>query len=372
MNSIHPHADRLERWLGPEVTHNLSVNFRDWYGPPVAVAGVPGQVWVTRGGDFVGRCEAGQEISGLDQALATFKREERRRFSRMFRKQRGAFSSLSALIAAATGGKQVRMNFSKVGTAPTAIAGAIDLWGVGNYPAAGAAGAAAPTGTSPTNSTTGNLGFANAVANANTSHFVNAQVTANFVNTLLLCDRLLSVAKTMSSSATEAVTGTFSRYQNATATGADYIGGNFVYPRVSGVLSATAHNWTVCQYTNQGGTTAQSIPSIAGISSCAANQIDLLLGNWFMPLASGDVGVKALSQMQNSSASVTGTLDFVVAHAISVMPVPLVNIACTIDGVASAFNFVTVFDNACLFFLELPKPATNATTYSGIVATVSE
>jgi len=52
--------------------------------------------------------------------------------------------------------------------------------------------------------------------------------------------------------------------------------------------------------------------------------------------------------------------------------VPLVNLVCNIDGVASAFNLVTVFDNACLYFIELPKPATNATTYSGIVSTVSE
>ena len=43
-----------------------------------------------------------------------------------------------------------------------------------------------------------------------------------------------------------------------------------------------------------------------------------------------------------------------------------------IDGVASAFNLVTVLDNACLYFMELPKPATNATTYSGIIATISE
>lgn len=370
--TVSTHSQRLERWLGPAAVGQLSDNMRGWYGPPIPVAGVPGRVFATGDGEFIGAIDGGTESSGAERAREILKREYQRRFARMFRRQVGSFSSLSALITAATAGKQCRMNFSKVGTAPTAIAGAIDLWGVGNQPVAGSAGAAAPGGTAPTNSSTGTLPFVNAVANANTSHFVNAWVSANFVNSLLLCDRLFAVAKTMSSSATESVTGTFSRYQTTTSTSYDYIGGNFVYPRCSAVLSATAHNWTVCQYTNQAGTTAQSVPSIAGISACAANQIDLLLGNWFMPLASGDVGVKAWTQQQCSSASVTGTLDFVVAHAIAAIPIPIVNFAMNIDGVASAFNLVIIEDNACPYFIELPKPATNATTYSGIVATVSE
>jgi hypothetical protein len=372
MHSVHPHAERLERWLGAAEVHNLSANFRDWPGPPVPVAGVPGKVFVTGGGDYIGECRAGGVVSAVERAMELQRLRNRLLRIRRFMRQRGSFGSLSALITAATGGKSATLEFTKTGTAPTAIAGAMDLWGVGAMPAAGAAGAAAAAGTAFTSASTGALPFPNAAVNANTSHFVNAWVTANFVNSLLLCDRLFGVAKTMSSSATEAVTGTFTRYQNTQSTAADFIGGNFVYPRVSGALSATAHNWTVCQYTNQGGATAHSIPSIAGISSCAANQIDLALGGWFMPLASGDSGVKALSQMQNSSASVTGTLDFIVAHAIATMPVLLANLVCNIDGLASAFNLVNVYDNACLFFLELPKPATNATTYSGIVTTVSE
>lgn len=373
MQSIHTRAQDLERWLGAVAVHNLSVNFRDWTGPPVAVAGVPGKVFVTKGGDFVGECRAGQEVSGVERAMHIVREEEKRRFKHFMRKQRGSFSSLSALITAATAGKQIRMQFSKVGTAPTAILGAMDMWTNTGQPTAGSAGAAAPGGTASTNATAGALSFANAVSNANTSHFVNAWLTANAVNSLLLYDRLLSVAKTMNNTATEAVTGTFARYQNATATAADYIGGNFVFPSVpTTVLPATAHNWTVCQYTDQGSNTAQSIPSIAGISACAVHQIDLLLGNWFMPLAASDFGVKALTQMQCSALVATGTIDFVVGHAIAVMPVPLVNIVCNIDGVASAFNLVTVFDNACLGFIELPKPATTATTYTGILATVSE
>lgn len=373
MQSIHTRAQDLERWLGAAEVHNLSVNFRDWYGPPVAVAGVPGRVFVTKGGDFVGDCRAGSEISSVERAMHIVREDEKRRFRKFYARQRGSFSSLSALITAATAGKQTRMVFSKVGTASTAILGAMDLWTAAGSPAAGAAGAAAPGGTSPTNASTGAMPFNNAVANANTSHFVNGWVTANAINSLLLYDRLLAVAKTMNATTTETVSGTFSRYQNTTVTAADYIGGNFVFPSVpTTLLPATAHNWTVCQYTDQGSNTAQSIPSIAGISACALHQIDLLLGNWFMPLAAGDFGVKALTQMQCSALVATGTIDFVVGHAIAALPVPLANIVCNIDGVASAFNLVTVFDNACLGLIELPKPATTATTYTGMLATVSE
>ena len=374
MSNISTHSQRLEHWVGAEKLAELSRNFSDWYGPPVAVGGVPGRVFVTRGGDFIGEYRGSAQLSPVEYAERLVKRIERQRFARKFWRQRGSFSSLSALITAKTAGKSVTLLFNKTGTAPTAIAGAMDMWTNTGAPAAGAAGAAAPTGTSPTNSTTGNLGYVNAVVNANTGHFVNAQVQASVVNnSLLLYDRLFSVAKTMASTSTEAVTGTFSRYQNTTSGALDSIAGNFVFPSIpTTVLPATAHNWTVCQYTNQGGTSAQSIPSLAGISSCAIHQIDLLLGNWFMPLASGDTGVKALSQMQCSASVATGTVDFVVGHPIVVMPCLIANMIMNIDGVASAFNLQQIYDNACLAFIELPKAAASACTYSGIVLTVSE
>ncbi len=370
----HTHSQRLERWIGAEKANDLSRNFANWYGPPVALSGVPGAVYVTRGGDFIGEYRGPVELGPVERAYELVKRIERQKFQRRFWSQRGSFSSLSALITAKTAGKSVTMLFNKTGTAPTAIGGAMDMWTNTGAPAAGAAGAAAPGGTAPTNATTGNLGYVNAVANANTGHFVNATVLASVINnSLLLYDRLLAVAKTMNSTATEAVTGTFSRYQSQTGTDLNYIGGNFVFPSdPTTVLPATAHNWTVCQYTNQAGIATQSIPSIAGISASAVHQIDLAVGNWFMPLASGDTGVKALTQMQCSALVATGTIDFVVGHPIAVFPCLIANMAMNIDGVASAFNLQQVYDNACLAFIELPKAAASACTYSGIVLTVSE
>lgn len=371
--SFHTHSGRLERWLGAAEVAQLSRAMRDFYWP-VPVHGVPGNVFALPGGDFSGEIRAGSELSGAEQAVLVARKYARNRTARMgmSRKQLGAFSNLSALLNAGTGGKMQDLFFKKVGATANAIGGGMDLWTVSAQPAAGSAGAAAPGGTSPTNATTGALPFNNP-ANANTAHFVSAWSSSSVVNnTLLLYDRLFAVAKTMNSTATEAVTGTFSRYQGTTVLNADYPGGNFVFPSVTTVLPATAHNWTVCQYTDQGGNTAQSIPSIAGVSASVAGAIDLAANNWFMPLASGDYGVKALTQMQCSALVATGAVDFVVGHPIAFIPHPIITIMCAVDGINTAFNMALIYDNACLAFLEVVKPTTGSATYTGQIKLVAE
>ena len=374
------HSDRLERWLGAQHVEQMSRNFRTWYGPPVAVAGVPGRVFVTGGGDFIGECRVGAELSAVERGMGIVREESRRRYKRFRDKERGSFSSLSAAIAAATGGKQCRMLFQKLTAAPTAALGCTDTWMCGPSPAAGAAGgaiASAPTVT--TSATTGALPFANAVANANTSHFVNAWLTANFVNSLLLVDQLFRAAYAVATGGSQTVynnsAANWARYQSSTATDPSYAGGTFVYPAVTGtLLPATAHNWTSCTYYNQANSGPNTIPTIAGITSCAKWQIDLLLGSWFFPLASGDTGVFKLQNCAfgMSATPASGTCDIVAAHPIAVLPLTIANMVSIIDGLTTAFNLVQVYDNACLNFLELPKPATNATTYSGQINTVSE
>lgn len=369
----HTHSQQLERWLGAAEVANISRNMLT-FPWPIAVHGVPGAVYAMPGGDFTGEIRAGTEVSAVERAMQTHKaiRKSRFRRSAMSRKQLGAFASLSALIAAQTGGKGILSAFQRTGT--TGIVNtASDLFYVGTLPAAGGAGAAAPGGTAQVKSTAGALTFTNP-SNANTSHFVTGYVTASVVsNTLLLYDRLFSVAKTASSSGTEAVTGTFTRYQSGTTTNEDYIGGNFCFPSISATIANTAHNWTVCQYTDQGSNTTQSFASIAGIAAATnVNCVDLLAGNWCLPFAAGDTGVKALTQMQCSSASITGSVNFNVGHPIAFFPCPVANMVCVMDGINTAFNLQRIYDDACLAFLEMPKPATGATSYSGILQIVSE
>lgn len=372
--SLHTHSDRLERWLGAEQVAQLSASMKDFYWP-IAVKGVPGAVYAMPGGDFTGEIRSGREVSAVEAARDRLKFHERQRFARraMSRNQLGAFSNLSAIIAAATGGKQQNITFHKNGVAANAIGNSNELWTRTGQPIAGAAGAAAPGGTAHTSANTGALGFKN-ITTADTAHFTTGYVSASVIaNTLLLYDRLFSVAKTMNSTATEAVTGVPTRYQNQTAGNDNYIGGNFCFPaNPTTVLAATAHNWTVCQYTDQDGTTAQSFGSLAGVSACVVGGVDLAVGNWFLPLAAGDVGVKALTQMQCSAAVATGTIHFVVGHPLAIVPCPVANMFCVLDGINTAFNLTKIYDNACLTFLELTKPATTATNYNGLITTVNE
>lgn len=390
----HTHSARLERWLGPQAVEGVSRAMRDFYWP-IALHGVPGVVRAMPGGDFTGEIKAGSEASAHDRAMGCLNRlrdEQRARVaahrmasspfrSRVDQRQH-AFASLSALITAGTtGGKRQNINFAKTGVASNAIGNGIDLWGAAGHPVAGAAGGAAPGGTAPTRSTAGALPFINP-SSADTTHFVTGYATGSVAaNTLLLYDRLFMVAKTMNSTAIEGVTGVPSRYQSTNSAALNYIGGNFCFPSIpTTVLANTAHNWLAgdvgsptqgCTYWDHAGALSP-FQLIAGVAACVVRGIDLVAGSWFMPLASGDFGVGRLGTMQASAAVATGTIDFVLGHPIAFMPCPVANMVCIVDGINTAFNLETIFDDACLSLLEMPKPATTATTYCGMVTAVSE
>lgn len=368
LRSRFTHSGRLERWLGTAHVEHVSNAMKNWYGPPIAIGGVPGNVWAHRGGDFSGPIKAGQFLTAVDFAVMRLKRALRDSTRRQQYQLNAGFTSLSDLISEATGGKRRDFQFSKVGS--TGVVGVTNsLWGLGNYPAAGANAAAAPGGESPTDATAGAFGFTNP-AGGDTQHFVSGFARADFVNTLLAYDRLFQVNKTMNASTTEAVTGVPTRYQS-TSVGDDYVGGNFLFVEVGGTaLAATAHNWTVCTYKDQADASS-TLPSLVGNASAIVRRLDHPAGQWYAPLETGDVGIKALTQMQCSAAVATGVINFVIGHPLFWLPIPIVNMICVADGINTAFNLVRIFDDAAIGFLEVTKPATNATSYVGNFITVA-
>lgn len=371
----HTHSDRLERWLGAEKVAQISAAMCNpqakWYGRPIAVTGVPGMVYATKDGDFVGAIEAGYEASAIDRAEDIVRRAVRRERMRMARTRRqlGVIGSISAAISAYLGGGNRTFLFNKAGT--TGVVNATNtLWYVGSQPAAGSAAAAAPGGTIPTDATTGSWVFDNPTAPA-THHFVFGNPVASVApNTLLLYDRLFSVTKTMNSAATEAVTGVPTRYQSTTPGDWNYAGNNFLMIECRTALAATAHNWTVCTYVDQDGNTGATLPSVTGNSSNIINRLDQPVGTWFCPLASGDSGIKNLTQMQCSAAVATGAIDFTIGHPIAFMPCGIANFVCEKDGLTTSINLERIADDACLAFLEICKSATTATTYTGSFTTI--
>lgn len=359
----HVHSDRIQRWLGDDA-ELISKAMIGYYGPPIAVGNVPGKVYATKDGDFIGRIDTGGFMSLLERQVERTK-QILRHFHRMQygKLNVGSFASLSDLIAAASvGGQRYDYYWHKEGTTGV-VAGTNSLWRCGTHPVAAANASAAPGGDAPTDATVGAIPFANPTGGKHqflTTAFSMASQTGS---PALLYDRIFQVDKTMSSTATEAVTGVPTRYQNTVAGSEDTAEGNFLFVEAGAALGATAHNWTACIYTDQSGNAAAALPSLTGNASGIINRIDHPLGQWFAPLASGDTGVQKLTQMQ-CSAVVTGTINFVIGHPLGWLPHPLANALSTMDGINSLFSLARIFDDACLTLLEVTKPITNATNYN--------
>ncbi|HND54646.1 MAG TPA: hypothetical protein PLV92_19680 [Pirellulaceae bacterium] len=357
--------DRVERWLGVDKVRHLQDCMRGWYGSPINIVDMPGSVWITKDGEFVGKFNRGYFASAYDAFADYLKANWRELGKPQYGMAYAGFASISDALSRASQGYSQRIQFNKSGSTGV-VAVTSSLWRVGPQPVAGSAGAAAPGGTAHTSSNTGAMAYANPAAG--TMHLVGADVATSVINnSLLLYDRLFSVAKTMNSTSTESVTGVPTRYQSTTATNADYIGDNFGFVEVGGTaLAATAHNWTTCTYTDQANASS-TLPSLTGNSGAIVDRLDHPTNQWFAPLESGDVGIKAWTQMQCSAAVATGAINFVIGHPLGFMSFPVINSVLPFDWLTNRDQAPRIFDSACLAFLEPLKPATTATTYVGRV-----
>jgi len=363
------HAQQVETWLGREKIEHLQQCMRGWYGRPICLLDVPGSLWITADGDFVGHVNGGQFASALDYFETRLKRVWNALSTPQYGYCNAGFASISDALSRASQGYSQRRPFNKIG--PTGVVGVTSsLWRVGPQPAAGVAPGAAPGGTAFSSSTTGALAFANPASGTN--HLVGADASASVINnSLLVYDLIFGVVKTMASTATEAVTGVPTRYQSTTATDADYIGDNFGFIQVGGTaLAATAHNWTTCLYADQDNASS-TLPSLTGNSGAIVDRLDHPVQQWFAPLASGDVGIKAWTQMQCSASVATGVIWFMIGHPLGFMSFPVINSMLPFDWLTNRDQAPRVFDSACIAFLEPLKPATTATTYTGRLVTTS-
>jgi len=354
------HSGRLERWLGVPMIELLSRQMKGWYGPPIHLLDVPGSVRACGDGDFIGPFERGYFASAADSMREFTKRLAQGRVS--YGQVGVGFASVADYLSRRRQGYTQDVRWVKTQAGLVALS-AWSLWAVaGSWPA-GAAGSAAPGGRAPTLATTGAMPLRNPASG--TMHLTGFDVGHQIsgIESVLLYDRIFDVAKTMSSTGTETVTGVPTRYQSQVATDPDYIGGNFLFPEVITTLSATAHNWTVCTYLDQANA-ASTLPSSVGISGAVAQRIDIPLNTWFMPLASGDVGVKALTQMQ-CSASVTGAVTFAIGHPIGFAGTILTNMLFPFDWITNRSLAPRIFNDACLATMR-PACSSNSLT-SGII-----
>ena len=357
------HSSRLERWLGKDRINEISGHMTgppQWYGPPIHLLDCPGSVRVGKDGDFIGPFERGVFMSGLDALEAAIKRALK---MPKYGFHTG-FTSISDALARGSGGFSRALPFVKNG--PTGVVAVTSsLHKLGAQPIAGTAGSAAPGGRALVDSDTGGFLFDNPAAGS--YRLTGADVCCDRINTLLLYDRIFDVAKTMASTVNEAVSGVPTRYQSGTDTAEDYIGGNFGFVEVGlTALAATAHNWDTCLYLDQA-SASSSLPTITGNSGAITHRLDHPVSQWFAPLASGDVGIKAWTQMHCSASVATGLINFVIGHPLGFMSLPVINNIFPFDWLTNRNQAPRIFADAYLAFLEITKPATNASNYTGML-----
>lgn len=362
-------ASQLERWLGAEQTEGIARQTKGWYGPPIAIAGVPGRVAVGGDGDFTGRIVGGGFASLADLAAERVLRA-RRRYSRAIRRLADrptqlntGFASLSDLInEATTGGKRQQLSYLKTGVAGPAASSSAHLWAKDTLPPKGANFAAAPGGTVTDNTTLG--GFKQTdPGGSDTLHLTTwTGVAATAVGALLLYDLIFGVNNSLNATNT-AVTGVPGRYQDTTAAG------SFCSLRVTTVLTATATNLTLT-YVDDSGNAAEAAAAIAARVSSAVDTIPLTQPTWFIPLNTPDLGLRKITNVQSSGAN-TGVADWILGHPLAILPQQAVNVPSVLDGINSAFSLVEVKTDACLALMEYFKSATAAATYDGMIQLVS-
>jgi hypothetical protein len=371
-----PNSTHLERWLGAEALARLQRDMQGWYGPPIAISDVPGEVMIAKDGDFVGRMAAdkipgGQYFSALDVIRDTEikRRKAKGRLLGRRSKQSGmaGFTSLSDLISEATvSGKMqpLQGNIQKIGTAGQAVATTNSLWRVTVTPGAGAAAGAAPGGTVPTSATTGAFQFANPPG-GDLQYVIGGDIAATVAtNSLLLYARTFAVAINPNTTGAQAITGVPTLYQNATAGQPDSIVGNFAFMEVGTALAATAHNFTMT-YQDQANNAAEAAPVTTGVLSAVINRLDH--AGWFIPLNATDSGIRNATNVTMSAAVATGAMDLVIGHPVSWFAFPLANIMTPFDFVFQRMAPGRIFDSACLALLEVGKGSTTATTYTGTI-----
>lgn len=137
------------------------------------------------------------------------------------------------------------------------------------------------------------------------------------------------------------------------------------YLVVTATTGATAHN-VAMSYTDQDNNAGATLPVTV---SCTASAITphithsgTAANNYgpFLPLASGDFGIRSVQSVTISAASGAGTAALVLARPIFSIPITTVNIATERDFLNQMPSLPRVFDGACLTWLYFAGAATAA------------
>lgn len=136
---------------------------------------------------------------------------------------------------------------------------------------------------------------------------------------------------------------------------------------------ATAHN-VALSYTNQAGTSGRTLPvTVACTASAIAPHLThsgTAANNYgpFLPLASGDTGIRSVQSVTLSAASGAGTAALCLYRPLLTIPLAAVSVASERDLMNQLPSLPRVYDGACLVWLYFTGSATAASsTFIGSV-----
>lgn len=262
-----------------------------------------------------------------------------------------SYGSYDAIIADLTAGKGAQAVFSKL-TQVTTANKVSSLWLAGGYPGVGSS----PPDLNSRTVSRATTGAINGIRNAPTANqtFMTAVGASSSIaaGTLMLVDRLLDYGNISNASASPQSTiasGVLTRY----TTGA----GVEMFLETTAALGATAATCTIT-YTNQAGTAGRTTTFTMDVSTVVGG-IPQAHG-FFVPLQSGDYGVRSVQTIQFSAANTTGVCNLVLCMPITMIPVREANTYTERDMVLTSPKLFQIQDDAALQFL-----LQNATTTSG-------
>jgi hypothetical protein len=221
----------------------------------------------------------------------------------------------------------------------------------GTYPVTGKA-----NGRTVTDASTGGRAYVNAPSG--TMYLTRVGMipqAATCQGTILLVDRI-SDCSILLADTTGAVTGLDATSRlPAAAAGAE--GAQiFIYAQTA-LGTATTFNLT---YTNQAGTGSQVTPNIVSTASAVINRS--LNAGLFVPLATGDTGVRSIETFTAVSGSGTGTLSICLVRVLARIPIPVAGVLVERDLISELPGPKTIYSDSCFDWILVPTGAAVAAT----------
>lgn len=271
-----------------------------------------------------------------------------------------------------TNGKYWRADFNKITGAAAYTAGRwYDTSGLTGTPVANAWTGTALAAQAPSDTSGFGIWHSGNVS-TDTKHILNVAALTSAAtgvpSMLMLADLCLyypGINMNVATSQTLTNSTTLTRYTDGAGLRAALI--------VTATTGATAHNLSMT-YTNQAGTGSRTLPvTVACTASAIVPHIThsgTATNNYgpFLPLASGDTGIRSVQSVQLSAASGSGTAALALYRPLLTMPLTTVSVASERDLMNQLPSLPRVQDGACLVWLLYTGAATAAaTTFLGSV-----